>query len=93
MCQKQTILIGRPLQDHFVVTPCQADILRPDNVEVLVLPEQRPQNVVVEVFICEPSQHNYCGRRACSRERIPSGRQRHSFEALTSSALRLRWAK
>jgi hypothetical protein len=93
MCQKQTVLIGRPLQERFIVAPSQADILRSDDVEMVVLPEQRPQNVVVEVFIRESAQHNYCGRRACSRERIPSGRHRPSFDALTSSALRLRRAK
>jgi hypothetical protein len=51
--EKNASLICSPLQHHRILSFPQANILRPDDVEIGSSTEQAPEDVIVEVFIRE----------------------------------------
>jgi hypothetical protein len=73
--------------------PSPSDILCGDNIEIRADTEQNAQNVVIEILVCQPTQHAYRCRRASNRARIPSGCHRDSLDVLVISAFSLRFAR
>lgn len=92
MGEEDAALVGRSGEKSFVGGSCQSDILGSNDIEIGLFAEERPENIVVEVFVGEPAQHGYW-RRARRRSRMPSGRQWDSFDRLTSSAAAVRFAR
>ena len=86
-------MIRRPSENPFIRNSRQPDILRSYDVEIAVCAEQGTDDVVIEIFVRQPLQHGYCGRRSSNRARSPSGGHRDSFDLLISSPLSVRFAR